>query len=120
LSLPISVQKPLTALCRPGVIHRDPAGGLQTGAQHVARFGMESILPAPITDPSAKALICLCQPPDPAQVGLANVVAGLPGHVSNYVLVAITAIPTIVGGNPVAPVGCMSRIARHRDASAFG
>jgi hypothetical protein len=28
-------------VARSGVINRDPAGRLQSGAQHVARFGME-------------------------------------------------------------------------------
>ena len=28
----------------PGVIHRDPAGALQPGAQHIARFGEEVLL----------------------------------------------------------------------------
>ena len=47
LSLPICVQTPLRAFVpRPGVIHRDPARRLQPGAQHVARFRQELVLPA--------------------------------------------------------------------------
>jgi hypothetical protein len=32
-------------VARTSVIHRDPVGGLQAGAQHVTRFGNERVLP---------------------------------------------------------------------------
>src|SRR5689334_19344253 len=34
-----------TFVARTSVIHRDPVGGLQAGAQHVTRFGKELVLP---------------------------------------------------------------------------
>ncbi len=44
-ALPICVQKPFASLvASPGVVHRDPGGAREPGAQHIARLIEEAVL----------------------------------------------------------------------------